>query len=468
MTGQSSPLRTQVPRIDGAGIGAAAALSTALFLIGTVRHRSYWSGFDLAIFDQASWQLSQGRDHISIVDRHVLADHFSPVMYLFGALYRVRATPVWLLAAQAVAMGATILPMRGVARHLGLAPSRATWLAVGSAPLLAAAVFDFHPSTLAVPFIATVLLYAVQDRPAPTALAAVAVLLCRADLALTLLAVAILAPRRTRWLLVAMGGLGALVSAAVPGAFGETNGWSPHFGHLGSSPLQAALHPWDVMIELLSAEALATLAVWVLAAGVVVVMRPRWLLAVVVAGLPVLLSRWPGTALPWYHYGAPVVPIAVAGTLHALAAADLGGRAILRTRWATALCPLAALLVASPLSALAPDNVRVSSVLRIAPGTDPQAALDVVPGGAPISADQHLLPHVSHRERAYLFPIPFADAEGFFAEGSQPDLEDYSVASVDVVVARIGTEALVPSPPFREILRTDGFSVLLRDAEGDP
>ena len=47
-----------------------------------------------------------------------------------------------------------MLPMRGVARHFDQPPGRATLLVVLSSPLLAAGLFDFHPSTLAVPFLA--------------------------------------------------------------------------------------------------------------------------------------------------------------------------------------------------------------------------------------------------------------------------------------------------------------------------
>lgn len=135
----------------------AAIFATVLFALSWLRHHNFWSGFDLAIFDQASWQLSRGSDFVSIMDRRVLADHVSPVLYLFAPLYRIVATPLWLLGAQAAALGARVVPVRALARHLGASVPLATFLTLASAPILAAGLFDFHASTLAVPFVAAAL-----------------------------------------------------------------------------------------------------------------------------------------------------------------------------------------------------------------------------------------------------------------------------------------------------------------------
>ncbi len=290
------------PRIDRAGLLGAGLLAIGLFVVSWLRHQHHWTGFDLAIFDQGAWQIAHGRDHISLVERHVMADHFSPVLYGFGLLYRVVPTAAWLFGAQALALGATVLPMRGVARHFDQPPGRATLLVVLSSPLLAAGLFDFHPVTLAVPFLASTLLFALQGRPVATTVAAIAAALCRADLALVLLAIAIVAAPRARWRLVAVAVAAAAVSAVVPGRFGDTNGWAPHFGHLGASPAQALLHPWDVVAQLLSVKSLSILAFWVVAAGVAIVLRPRWLIALD-------RGRTSRAALPLGGHWAPLVPL---------------------------------------------------------------------------------------------------------------------------------------------------------------
>ncbi|MEQ1786698.1 MAG: DUF2079 domain-containing protein [Acidimicrobiales bacterium] len=458
------PART----VDGGGLLAAAVISAVVFVLSWLRHRNHWSGFDLAIFDQGSWQLSEGRSHISIVERHVLADHLSPVIYVFGWLYRLVATPAWLLGGQALALGVTVLPLRAIARHVGQPPGRATVLLVLSAPLLAAGLFDFHPSTLAVPFLAAAVLFALQDRPVAAAVAATAVALCRADLAPAILAIALVAAPRARWWLAGVGLASAGAAAVVPGRFGETTGWDTYFGHLGSGPLDAALHPWRVAEQLLSPDTLSVALLWVAAAGLIVVRRPRWLLAVAVAGLPVLLSQWEGTGLPWYHYGAPAAPIAVAGTLVALAAVPPMARSWeRRARLAWWGAPLVVLLVASPLSPAAPESNRIWTVAFGTDGRDVDGALALVPAGVAVTADQRVLPHLSGREHAYIYPIPFAPAPDFFPAGSEPDLDAYGDDAVDVVVATEGHEDLVPAGRFEVVARLDGFVVFRRSAAGE-
>ena len=79
------------------------------------------------------------------------------------------------------------------------------------------------------PFLAACILYGLQDRPGAAAVAAVAATLCRADLALVLVATAVIARPRARVSLLVVGAVAAVVSAVVPGRFGDTNGWAPHF-----------------------------------------------------------------------------------------------------------------------------------------------------------------------------------------------------------------------------------------------
>jgi len=268
--------------------------------------------------------------------------------------------------------------------------------------------------------------------------------------------------------LVVVGAVAALMSAVVPGWFGETNGWAPHFGHLGDGPLDALLHPWDVVAQLLSVKSLSIFLLWVVAAGVAVVLRPRWLLALAIAGLPILLSRWEGTGLPWYHYGAPMAPLAIGGTLAGLATREgLDDRWSRRLRIAWWAGPVLVLVLASPLSLTAPESNRMWRIATGTDGRDVDGATALVGREESVTADQRVLAQLSGREHAYLFPIPFADAPDFFAAGASPDLGRYDDDAVDVVIATEGYEDLVPADRFEVVARLDGFVVLRRTA-ADP
>jgi hypothetical protein len=185
-----------------------------------------------------------------------------------------------------------------------------------------------------------------------------------------------------------------------------------------------------------------------------------------IAGLPVLLSRWEGTELPWYHYGAPAAALAMAGSLVALGStSDADGRWVQRLRAVWWGAPLLVLLVASPLSPGAPEVNRIWTVALRDDGRDVDGAVALVGEEDSVSADQRVLPNLSQREHAYLFPIPFGDAPDFFAEGSQPDLDQYGPDAVDVVVVGFLPEELLSSGAFEVVGELDGRVVLRRVKE---
>lgn len=77
--------------------------------------------------------------------------------------------------------------------------------------------------------------------------------------------------------------------------------------------------------------------------------------------MPVFLSRWAGTSLPWFHYWAPVYPFVIGGALAALGSTDR--HRLVRPQVLVAAGALTMLLM-SPLSPRAPDALRLSTVLH--------------------------------------------------------------------------------------------------------
>ncbi|TMD95654.1 MAG: DUF2079 domain-containing protein, partial [Chloroflexi bacterium] len=145
------------------GVGAAAAL----LAVAAVRWLTFHSTtYDLAFFDQVVWNASQGHGlRSSFVDYGFLGQHFEPALLLFVPLYRLHATPLWLLAGQSLALGLAVVPLWALAREwvggrgAALAACTAYLLSVG---LARAAGFDFHTETLAVPFVFLALLGAAR------------------------------------------------------------------------------------------------------------------------------------------------------------------------------------------------------------------------------------------------------------------------------------------------------------------
>lgn len=113
--------------------------------------------FDLGIFQQGVWLLTQGeRPFITIRGWHLLADHFSPILFIFVPFYHLWAHPFWLLLGQTVALAVGVIPLYCLALRHTQSPWAATLIAVGyllhpaSFTML---FFDFHPILLSVPFV---------------------------------------------------------------------------------------------------------------------------------------------------------------------------------------------------------------------------------------------------------------------------------------------------------------------------
>jgi hypothetical protein len=204
-----------------------------------------------------------------------------------------------------------------------------------------------------------------------------------------------------------------------------------------------------MVATLLSPTSLRTLLLWLLPVGLLPVARPRWVVALVVSGLPLLISQYPGTHVAWYHYGAQFMPLAVGGALVVLARA--GERAWLVRRFAVGL-PLVALALLSPLSPAAPDGQRLWRFMTPLPGVERAAVTAAVRPADVVSATDHLLPQLTHRREIWPYPTPFAPVE---PKGLGPDPSMRAAARIDVVLLEPGEApdsvpagfAAVPRPP---------------------
>jgi hypothetical protein len=145
-------------------------------------------GFDLGIFDQGVWLLSRFRDpFVTIRGLSLFGDHTSYILVLVAPLYWVWADPRLLLLLQVVglAIPAVSLYLIGTRRlHSPLAG-----LAVAAAYLAYpavqwAAVWSFHPETLAAGFLGLAALAADRQRWRQMAAWLALALLCKEDVGL--------------------------------------------------------------------------------------------------------------------------------------------------------------------------------------------------------------------------------------------------------------------------------------------
>jgi len=131
-------------------------------LLGLSRHWGFMTSInDLGVFDQAVWGVLHGESFLNTSQLNQpinwLGFHFHPILFLFVPLYAFLPNVIWFTTAQAFALSVGAWPIFLLARSvyqsekLGL-----IWALVYllNPFLLSAAAWDFHPTSLVVPFVA--------------------------------------------------------------------------------------------------------------------------------------------------------------------------------------------------------------------------------------------------------------------------------------------------------------------------
>ncbi len=134
-------------------------LGLVFFVAPLVRHSTFHTGYDLAIFGQAYWNTLQGDFLYSSIRGMVLwGDHLNPIVLGILPFYRLWPTPETLLILQSLALMAGALPVYLLARrelsHQGVAMVLALAYLVYQ-PVRLMNLFDFHPIVFATPLILT-------------------------------------------------------------------------------------------------------------------------------------------------------------------------------------------------------------------------------------------------------------------------------------------------------------------------
>ena len=144
----------------GVVLGLAAAYFLLYATLAILRHvTAHSTAFDMAVFDQAYWNSTQGRLFESTLDRGtceprtLFGGHFAPIHFAVLPLYAIVPRAETLLVVQTAALGAGVWPVYQIARDRlrpgleRLAPAASYFLL---APLGWMSLFDFHEIPLAV------------------------------------------------------------------------------------------------------------------------------------------------------------------------------------------------------------------------------------------------------------------------------------------------------------------------------
>jgi len=407
--------------LDRRSLALAAGLALAVFAAAWYRQHTFRSSsLDLAVYDQAVWKLAHFRaPDLSTIGWNAFADHLSPALLFFAPLYRLAATPLWLLAAQAVALGAGFLAVGPLLDTVGVTGRWRGALRVAylASPLLwNAALYDFHTTTLAVPFLLAGLRAGLLDRRGMLVGCLLALLVLRDDLGLTAAAMALAGfsaldrgGRRLRLGLVAAALGWMAAGGAIAGLLGSDRHWAFHYGYLAAGPGGAVLHPVRTAARLFLG-----LARWdnvalvglglLLPLALLPALAPRRLALAAPPLLPLMASAGSQFHSIRFQYGAYLFPFALLAAASGLPRARRAA-AVLDDPKLAVVGTGALLVAAGPLAQL---TAPVASI------GDYQRALAHISGGETVMATDEIGPHLAHRDGLLLFPFAMAAADAHF------------------------------------------------------
>lgn len=437
--------------------------------------------YDLGTFDQGIWLAGHSTNpFVTVRGLHLLGDHVRLFAYVLAPLYWIWDDVRALLLAQTVviAAGAVFVYLLG---RRELRCGRSVVLALCASYLLHPAVQNLnldhaHPDAFASTFILASVYFLRTERLAAFALAAALAMSCKEDVPLVylVLGVVLIAGGRRRF-----GTLLALTSAAY--FFSCIQVILPHFNQVGFFRLEqgyfqqlktgAADPGW--LVDRLTSPA-GTRYLWALGlpVGFAAILAPLSLLPALPALAANLLSDVGYMRTVLYHYSTSIVPFLYVATLDAvrgpLAAAN-------RPRLAAAAITVAVLggaIAANiqysrmPLTRLPQIATYWRSYRSDAAVTATYALLARIPAGASVSADYALVPHLSHRQRVYLFPNPFRTRNWGINNRSPHDADvvEYIIARTRIIRAE-GKELiddLVASGDFARIAGDDEIGLYRR------
>lgn len=304
----------------------AIAISTLiLFICSSVRHELFQSSFDLAIFDNAVYLISQGREpYVTFRGLHILGDHAAWILYLLALPYKIYPDVRWLFLVQAASLSLGALPLWHLCRTTGLKVSQSNTIAL--AYLLYPAIFnvnlfDFHPEVIAVPAIFGAILAVKLDRFWWYVTALIVILGCKAVLSFTLIGMGlwllVSSNYRYQYAIVALalgcGWLAIATQLIIPTFSGAEAAAVDRYSYLGDSTLNIAknllIKPHLVLGQIFSLDTLGYL---------ILLLIPVWWglsplhLTPIIGALPILainiLSSSSAQRNLVHHYSLPIVP----------------------------------------------------------------------------------------------------------------------------------------------------------------
>ena len=378
------------------------------------------SAFDIGVFDQGTWLLSRFKSpFVTITGRNIFADHTSFILLLLAPLYWVFPGATTLLTVQAGALAAGAIPVYLVGlKRIGKPLACVLAIAYLLHPALGASNMEnFHPDALLALFVGLALYAAIEDKRKLFVVSIVLCMMVKEDMIIIVLPLALwYAWKRHLRLglaIAALSGLWMFISFRIIRTLNHgvdlQSGMRIPFGGSIRGVIETGYRKPGEFWDYIRSEG-RPWYLWqmLIPTGFMFIFEP----SVVLIAAPVLfwniLSTFGYQHLIPYHYVMQIVPILAIGTVWGIARLKTANH----RRAAVALVALLSVWTMYLWGPTAwgrngepghwlPSNPVVAQLEEIR---------KEVPDGAVVSAYHSIVPHMGHRERIYMWPVPWSAA----------------------------------------------------------
>lgn len=396
-------------------------------LVSVNRHGSYHShAYDLGIFDQVIWNISQGNGAMSSIlgNRHFFGEHVSPVLYLLAPLYLVFSTPAVILIAQSVALALGAFPIYKLACKQLASQQLAIVFAsmyLCYQPLRNVNLYDFHPVAFTTPLLLFAFYYGEQRKYMWFGLFVFLALLCKEEVAsiVFIFGVYIACVQKREKLGIALSLVGVTmfvldIFVIIPYYRQAPFGFVSRYSYLGKSIPEITktllFRPLYVLKYVFIMKKIKYVFQVFGPLGFLSLLSPAHLLLAVPTFFQNILS---GSGIQYsigFQYTSPLTPFvfvsAIYGGRNLLMKPVLRQRLKLRAATPQIIQGVSVLFVIlcvlffgkSPIS-------RLRQYARTEHTAAADAFLESIPRAASVSAQGPLVPHLTHREHIYQFPV---------------------------------------------------------------
>jgi uncharacterized membrane protein len=381
-------------------------------------HAFHAPAFDMGIFDQGVWLLSQFKTpFVTIYGQNMFGDHTVFIMLFFVPLYWLWPTPETLLVVQALALAIGGVPVFLIGRKV----LRSRWLAL--IPTLAYLLYpalgwlnleNFHPDAFYVPLALFALCFVAYGRWRRYLVVVALLLLVKEDAWLFLVPLGVfVALRHNRkiglmtiglavgWFVVVFWGIQPRLSGASAGAY---DAWRIPFGGVGGLVETMFTEPWKVIAYMLTADKLKYLFQLLTPLLFLPLLDWRSVIAVPVLFFNLISTFWYQSNVQ-YHYTALIIPVLCVSAIFGLERFRK-----LNVRWTLAVIVLLVTVICGYFWGPLPGSRTPSSF------PDPQhaealaanEALALIPVDSVVAAEDKFAAHLANRQLIYVFPNPYS------------------------------------------------------------